>query len=140
MLWNIARPTLLGVRALVVRGDEVLLIRHRGGATPWSLPGGAVDPGERMEEGARREIYEEAGVTAEFQRVLGVYDAFRDNYVNYIIVFVFSAQREPLPPRSVEIAEARFFPFEGLPDGLDPGSRRRIAEYRAGGAGISALW
>lgn len=140
MLWNIARPTLLGVRALVVRGDEVLLIRHRGGATPWALPGGAVDPDERMEEGARREIYEEAGVTAEFQRVLGVYDAFRDNYVNYIIVFVFSAQSEPHPPRSVEIAEARFFPFERLPDGLDPGSRRRIAEYRAGGAGISALW
>jgi 8-oxo-dGTP pyrophosphatase MutT (NUDIX family) len=139
-LWQIARPSLLGVRALVVRDNQVLLVRHRGGATPWGLPGGAVDPHERLEEAARREIYEESGVPAGFQHVLGVYDAFHFNYVNYIVVFVFSAQGEPGPAHSIEIAEARFFPLNDLPDGIDPGSRRRIDEYRAGTAGVSALW
>lgn len=139
-LWHIARPSLLGVRALVVRDEQVLLVRHRGGATPWGLPGGAVDPHERLEEAARREIYEETGVPARFQRVLGVYDAFHFNYVNYIVVFVFTAQSEPGPSRSIEIAEARFFPFDDLPNGIDPGSRRRIDEYLSGAAGISALW
>ena len=140
LLWSVARPSLLGVRALVLRDNEVLLVRHRGGATPWGLPGGAVDPHERLEEAARREVYEESGVPAEFQRVLGVYDAFRFTFVNYIIVFVFKAQGNPDAPRSVEIADARFFPLDALPDGIDPGSRRRIEEYRSGAAGISALW
>ncbi|PMP88250.1 MAG: NUDIX hydrolase [Roseiflexus castenholzii] len=139
-LWHLTRPSLLGVRALAVRDDQVLLVRHRSGATPWGLPGGAVDPHERLEEAARRETYEESGVTAETQRVLGVYDAFNFNYVNYIVVFVFSAQGEPGPPHSIEIAEARFFPFHDLPNGIDPGSRRRIDEYLSGAAGISALW
>lgn len=138
--WHVARPSLLGVRALVVRDDQVLLVRHRGGATPWGLPGGAVDPHERLEEAARREIYEESGVPARFQGVLGVYDAFHFNYVNYIVVFVFTAQSEPGPSRSIEIAEARFFPFDDPPDRIDPGSRRRIEEYLAGAAGVSALW
>jgi ADP-ribose pyrophosphatase YjhB (NUDIX family) len=139
-LWHIARPSLLGVRALVVRADQVLLVRHRGGATPWGLPGGAVDPHERLEEATRREVYEESGVPAEVQRVLGVYDAFHFNYVNYIVVFVCHAQGEPGSSRSIEIADARFFPFRDLPDGIDPGSRRRIDEYLAGARGISALW
>ncbi|MFQ3630954.1 NUDIX domain-containing protein [Roseiflexus sp.] len=139
-LWHIARPSLLGVRALVVRDEQVLLVRHRGGATPWGLPGGAVDPDERLEEAARREIYEETGVPARLQRVLGVYDAFHFNYVNYIVVFVFTAQSEPGLSRSIEIAEARFFPFDDLPNGIDPGSRRRIDDYLSGAAGISALW
>ncbi len=140
VFWHIARPSLLGVRALVVRNNQVLLVRHRGGATPWGLPGGAVDLHERLEEAARREIYEESGVSAGFQRVLGVYDAFHFTYVNYIVVFVFMAQSEPVSLRSIEIAEARFFPFDDLPDGIDPGSRRRIDEYLAGAAGVSALW
>lgn len=140
VLWQVARPSLLGVRALVLRDNQVLLVRHRGGATPWGLPGGAVDPHERLEEAARREIYEEAGVPARFQRVLGVYDAFHFNYVNYIVVFVFSAQGEPGVSRSLEIAEARFFPLDALPDGIDPGSRRRIDEYLSGATGISASW
>ncbi|MGQ9548749.1 MAG: NUDIX domain-containing protein [Roseiflexus sp.] len=140
MLWSITRPSLLGVRALVLRDNEVLLVRHRSGATPWGLPGGAVDPHERLEEAARREVYEESGVPAEFQRVLGVYDTFRFTFVNYIIVFVFKTQGNPAASHSVEIAEARFFPLDALPDGIDPGSRRRIEEYRSGATGVSAFW
>lgn len=140
IVWSIARPSLFGVRALVLRGDHVLLIRHRSGETPWSLPGGAVDPHERLEEAARREVYEETGLPAEYQRLLGVYDAFRGDYVNYIVVFVFTVKDGPRPPRSIEIAEARFFRLDSLPETLDPGSQRRIAEYCAGATGVSALW
>jgi ADP-ribose pyrophosphatase YjhB (NUDIX family) len=144
VVWNVRRPTLIGVRSVVVRGDgaggEVLLIRHRSGGAPWSLPGGAVDQHERLEEAARREVFEETGVAARVERLLGVYDAFRGEFTNYIAVFVCTAGGDARPPRSIEIAEARFFPLHELPVGLDDGSRRRIHEYLAGNAGVSELW
>ena len=46
------------------RGDEILVLKRAGGEMTggWYLPGGAVDPGETVEEGARRELLEEAGL------------------------------------------------------------------------------
>jgi STE24 endopeptidase len=49
-------------------GIEVLLV-HRPRYDDWSLPKGKLDPGESWEDGARREVEEETGVTG----VLGPY-------------------------------------------------------------------
>jgi 8-oxo-dGTP diphosphatase len=140
LVWEVQRPTLIGVRSLVVRDDEVLLIRHRAGQRPWSLPGGGVDRHERLAEAARREVYEEAGLAVRVDRLLGAYDAFRGELTNYIAVFVCTPLGKAAPKTTIEVAEVRFFPMQSLPDGLDPGSRRRIAEYLAGRGGISDLW
>jgi ADP-ribose pyrophosphatase YjhB (NUDIX family) len=55
---------ILGVAAVVLRDNDVLLIRR--GREPllgeWSLPGGALELGETMAEGVAREILEETGI------------------------------------------------------------------------------
>lgn len=46
---------------------EVLLVHPSGNynkKSPWSIPKGLPDPGETLEEAARRETYEEAGIVA----------------------------------------------------------------------------
>ncbi len=138
--WRLRRPMLIGVRALIVRDGAVLLIRHRSGKQPWALPGGGVERNERLAEAARREASEETGAPVRVERLLGMYERFGDRISNYVAVFICTALGEAHPPRSLEIAEARFFPLESLPAGVDAGTRRRVAEYLAGEHGITRLW
>jgi ADP-ribose pyrophosphatase YjhB (NUDIX family) len=140
VFWGLRRPVTVGVRAFVVRDDAVLLVRHRAGQKPWGLPGGGVARYERLAEAARRETHEETGVTVRIERLLGIYDSFHDGVSNYIAVFVCIPLGDPNPPRSLEIAEARFFLMNMPPDGMDPGSRRRIADYLAGAQGQAKGW
>ena|SRR5258706_10884428 len=58
------------------RGDEILLLQRAEGtalAGEWFLPGGMVEPGELPEEGARRELAEEAGVSIGELEIIGCY-------------------------------------------------------------------
>ena len=70
------RP-LIGVGVVVFKDDRVLLIRR--GKPPrqgdWSLPGGRQRLGERIEEAARREVAEEAGLEVAVGPLLDVVDS-----------------------------------------------------------------
>jgi 8-oxo-dGTP diphosphatase len=138
--WRLRRPLLVGVRALIVRDGMVLLIRHRHGKQPWALPGGGVERYERLEEAARREAREETGAIVRIERLLGMYDRFGDRISNYVAVFVCTPLSDSQPPRSLEIAEARFFSLDCLPNDVDGGTRRRVAEYLADERGITRMW
>jgi len=58
-----ARP-ILGVGALIFNGDSILLVERAKEPLKgyWSLPGGAVEVGEKLEDAIRREILEETGL------------------------------------------------------------------------------
>lgn len=69
------RP-IVGVLAVVMRGDRVLVVRR---ANPpmsgrWGFPGGVLELGETVAQGAMRELYEETGVEAEAAGPLTVID------------------------------------------------------------------
>ena len=67
---------LVGVGGVVIHRDRVLLIR-RGGEPlkgEWSIPGGLVELGEELAEGARRELLEATGLAVEPLEVIAVFD------------------------------------------------------------------
>lgn len=87
-----ARP-LLGVGAVVFQDGKVLLIER--GQEPlkgyWTLPGGLVETGERLECAVRREVQEETGleirpleVAAIFERIMP--DLEGQTEFHYVIV------------------------------------------------------
>ena len=67
----------IGVGAVVWRGDRVLLIKR--GKPPllntWSLPGGRQELGETVAEAARREVFEETGLDVVVHDVIAVVDS-----------------------------------------------------------------
>ena len=68
---------LVGTAAAVFNdGGEVLLVQR--GKPPnvgqWGLPGGLIDVGERLVDGARREVMEECGVDVEIHDLVGVFE------------------------------------------------------------------
>lgn len=70
-----ARPV-LGVGALILREGAILLVER--GKEPlrgfWSLPGGAVETGERVVDALVREVREETGLTVEALRLFEVFE------------------------------------------------------------------
>jgi 8-oxo-dGTP pyrophosphatase MutT (NUDIX family) len=64
----------------VERGEEILLLQRAEGsalAGQWFLPGGMVEAGELPEDGARRELREEAGVEIDGElELVGAYPMF----------------------------------------------------------------
>lgn len=93
------RPTqpIVGVGAVVWRGDRVLLIRR--GKPPkqdtWSIPGGRQELGETVAAAAQREVWEETGLTITVQDVVAVADLIeRDDdgnvQVHYTLVDVLA--------------------------------------------------
>lgn len=67
----------VGVGAVVFRGEEALVIRRAKPpfAGKWSIPGGAVEWGERLEDAVIREVFEETGVAIRIGGFLGVFEA-----------------------------------------------------------------
>ena len=55
-----------GAGCIVVNNKGQILVGQdaRGGGNQWMTPGGHIDPGETFEQGAKRELFEEAGITA----------------------------------------------------------------------------
>lgn len=68
------RPV-IGVGGVVISRGRALLVRrgHPPLEGQWSIPGGALEPGETVAEGVRRELAEETGIAV---RVLGLIDVF----------------------------------------------------------------
>jgi ADP-ribose pyrophosphatase YjhB (NUDIX family) len=142
MLFLLRRPMTLGARAVVYDMEEnaVLLVRHTY-MPGWQLPGGGVEPGETMEEALRRELREEGNVELtgppELRSIHFNRQASRRDHVALYLVREFQQTAEYEGNR--EIAEARFFPLDALPEGTTAATRRRIAEVFEG-EGAAEEW
>ncbi|MEQ8406544.1 MAG: NUDIX hydrolase [Oceanicaulis sp.] len=110
---------ILGVGLVVWRGGDVLLIRR--GKPPfeglWSIPGGKVEPGERLQTAALRELHEETGTKAE---IAGLIDVFENigPHGHFVMVDYAARWLSGAPEAGDDALEARFMSYEDALDAL----------------------
>lgn len=118
------RPV-IGVGGVVIRRGRALLVRR--GKEPlrgrWSIPGGAVELGETLEEALVREIREEAGLEVRPRLVIAVVDqieregrALRHHHVivDYLCDYVSGTARAGSDAEAVAFVSARELGAYGL--------------------------
>src|SRR3954447_11584919 len=128
--WRFARGMTLGVRGVVLDGDDrVFLVKHTYVAG-WYLPGGGVGVGESFCDALARELMEEGRI-----ELLGepkLHGVFFNSHVSrrdHVAIYVIRHYRQDrLPEPNREIAGCGFFAADALPDDTTPGTRLRIAE------------
>ena len=112
----------IGVGGAVVRDGRLLLVRRasRHGRGNWQLPGGFIEPDETIQQAVVREVFEEAGVMAEVEAVLGLrsrYDPSNGNGI-YVVLLLRPISGEPSADGR-EVDHADYFTLEQIRD-LNP--------------------
>ncbi|THG34226.1 NUDIX domain-containing protein [Glaciibacter flavus] len=128
---------LSGVTAVVLRGEEVLLIRRsdNGMLAPVS---GILEPSEEPAVGAIREVYEEAGIVAEVESLAWVHvmdpvvygNGDRAQYLDLVFRCRYvSGEPQPLDGEATEVMWRRLDDLDDL-ESDDHRERIRVAALR----------
>ena len=118
------RPLILpGTNVLVLDASDRLLLMRRADTGEWGLPGGFMEPGETLEETARREVLEETGLTIGemvFIRLFSGPDCYYrypngDEVYSVVAAYLTRDFTGALERRSPEASELAFFGLHDQP-------------------------
>ncbi|MEV5030712.1 NUDIX hydrolase [Paenibacillus sp. LPE1-1-1.1] len=105
----------IGVGALVVKDDKILLVRRaqEPGKGKWTNPGGYIEQLEPIQDTVQREVFEECGVQAIVKNIVALRDQPRSIHNLYVAFEMEYVGGEPVPDQ-VEVDAAGFFTLEEL--------------------------
>ena len=103
--------------------QEVVVVNQNHNS--WSLPKGHIDPGEDPLTTAKREIFEESGITdLHFVKPLGDFNRYRigldgrddKSELKNIFIFLFRSSQKKLQPQDPHNPIAKWVPYDKVAD------------------------
>jgi len=125
----------VGVNVFVVHDGKLLLGKRINvfGAGTWALPGGHLEQGEKLTDGAARELMEETGLTAEHFEFANIVNNPSKEGRHYLQIG-FEAkniQGEPENKEPERCEEWRWFDLSALPENIFPNHKKQIELFVA---------
>ncbi len=111
--------------AAIIRDDSGRILLQGKAENVWSLPAGAIEPGESPAQAVVREVWEETGLTIRPQHIAGVFggiDGFRFEYSNgdlveyTVIVFECETVGGVLSANDSETLKLKYFSPDKMPE------------------------
>lgn len=114
---------LVGVGVVVLNAQGQVLLVRRGNpprAGEWSIPGGMIDLGERLEEAAHREVREECGIEIAIGGFLTtfepiIYDAAGEIEYHYVLIDYWATYRAGEIVAQDDAAAVEWVTLDALP-------------------------
>ena len=129
-----------GIGIMILRDNEILLGKRNTdpekasselhGESSWTMPGGKIHFGERIEDAAQRELKEETGLAAKKLKVVSVGNEIVSDAHFVTIGFLcedFDGEPKVMEPE--EVTEWKWFPINKLPDPIFPPSLKLLQNY-----------
>lgn len=129
---RIGHDTLIFVGvSVIVHKDGKILLQKRRDNNCWSDHGGSMEIGEEAEETARRELFEETGLTANSLEFLGVFSGKKMLYTYpngdkaYVVGLSYLCEDFSGQPikETDETVDLKWFDIDNMPDNIFPLSK-----------------
>jgi 8-oxo-dGTP diphosphatase len=115
---------------LVDRPDRpIVLIERKNPPYGWALPGGFVDVGERLEQAAVREAWEETSLQVNLMTLLGCYSAPRRDPRGHTVSAVYVAEARGEPEARDDAKQLALYALDALPVTLAFDHAEILADY-----------
>lgn len=133
------RPILLvGAGIFVLDQQDRLLLMKRSDNGCWGIPGGATEPGEVLEEAAKRETWEETGIEIGEISLFGVFSGPElyykypngDEVYNVSIIYLSHDWRGEIKTNE-EHTEWKWFAAQEIPDDISPPIKPIIEQFKS---------
>ena len=115
--------------AVVIQRDGKLLFGRRGPGTrepgKWSFPAGFVERGERVEQAAAREAWEETGLDIVVGDLIGLYSSDGET----VVLAIYEATSVGEPRAGDDLVEVGWFAVSDLPELAFPRDQRIVDEW-----------
>lgn len=114
--------------SVLVHNDGKILLQLRKDNSCWGYPGGCVELGETVEETAKRELFEETGLTANLLKLLNIFSGEEffytypngDMIANNDVLYLCEGFSGEIMTETNETSDLRWFELDCLPENISP--------------------
>lgn len=121
----------VAVGGVITRGNKILLGKRRDEPDryKWAIPGGKLELNETIEEGLKREMLEETGLTVEVENLLGISEIIRRDF-HYVILDYKCIPVKGIEQAGSDALRLKYFDMESLDDSINESTMEFIKEMK----------